>query len=494
MEEQKKDLPQSESQAPKTQAPTEAPAEQPTAPVVEQELVFNIMPEVKNQGGVVEAKVKVESQTTEPEKPKMSLDSLAKYKWYLIGGIGLLVAGVGAYFLLGKIGSSGYESENLLVQTQPPVNHQQPKPEATTHATSQEWRDKYFTGCEDTTICGDEADPDHDGLTNAEEFKEGTDPNNQDSDQDGLSDGDELRVFSSNPLSSHTANNAKFSDADYIKGGYDFKTDKKMMPAQIAEISAKMKEHDLHSDTVITLSDYLTKVYKFTPAVSTSTASNTIPSTTNASTTIDQSLEAKQDRDAQRTNTIKNIEIALVKYQADNKTYPTDTDFNSMFTAIKPYLKVAANPKDPLNRDPFIYIYTADPTGADFTLSFFSEVAGQIIKKHAVDAAKDSKAAEAAIYDDQRTNDLESLRTALLLYSQQNTAGNEDYVFPKTDKYKTALVPTYISQIPRDPKTQAEYEYQVSTTFNTFTLKAVLDNPDPGTTGFLCNQDECKAY
>ncbi|HVR09681.1 MAG TPA: Ig-like domain-containing protein, partial [Thermoanaerobaculia bacterium] len=35
-------------------------------------------------------------------------------------------------------------------------------------------------------------DPDHDGLTNLEEFQYGTDPNNPDTDGDGLSDGDEV--------------------------------------------------------------------------------------------------------------------------------------------------------------------------------------------------------------------------------------------------------------------------------------------------------------
>jgi hypothetical protein len=35
-------------------------------------------------------------------------------------------------------------------------------------------------------------DPDHDGLTNAEEATAGTDPNDSDTDNDGLKDGREL--------------------------------------------------------------------------------------------------------------------------------------------------------------------------------------------------------------------------------------------------------------------------------------------------------------
>jgi len=43
-------------------------------------------------------------------------------------------------------------------------------------------------------------DPDHDGLTNLEEYQNGTDPNNPDTDGDGLSDGDEVHIYHTNPL------------------------------------------------------------------------------------------------------------------------------------------------------------------------------------------------------------------------------------------------------------------------------------------------------
>ncbi len=43
-------------------------------------------------------------------------------------------------------------------------------------------------------------DPDHDGLTNLQEFQFGTDPNNPDTDGDGLTDGQEVLVYQTNPL------------------------------------------------------------------------------------------------------------------------------------------------------------------------------------------------------------------------------------------------------------------------------------------------------
>ena len=50
------------------------------------------------------------------------------------------------------------------------------------------------------------SDPDMDGLTNEEESEVGTNPENPDSDADGLSDGDEVHKYKSNPLAVDTDN------------------------------------------------------------------------------------------------------------------------------------------------------------------------------------------------------------------------------------------------------------------------------------------------
>ncbi len=472
--------------------PPEIPEGEPT----QEHLFFNVMPKVKNSA-MTEPTLKVQPMNSSAGflgTPGPSLFS--RYKLYfLLGGAAIVLVPL-IYFGMNFLGSVGTETEDLLVQpkVKPSTSTEKtPSEEQPLFTTSQEWRDQYFSSCTDESLCGDSADPEHDGLTNSEEFKLNTDPNNPDSDQDGLADGDEVNVFLSNPLSQHSSGDPGYNDGEYFLGAYDLGTGKKMTSSQILVLSAKMKNLGLHQPTVKTLSSVLTSIYNFTTDAEQNTESSP-PSPAILPEGFDSSLEAKQDRDTTRSNTIKNIEIALVNYYKDNSLYPNTQDFLTMFAEIKAYLKVATNPNDPVNKEPFVYLYASEFAGKDFTLSFYSEVAGQVIKKRAADAVKDSNSEQAGIYDDRRKNDLESMRTALLLYSQNNIDGNQEYVFPTTDKYKSVIVPEYITQIPKDPKTLADYEYQVSDTFDTFTLKAILDNPDPGTSGYLCNQEECRNY
>ena len=59
-------------------------------------------------------------------------------------------------------------------------------------------------------------DDDHDGLTNAEEEKLGTDPTNSNTDGDGLTDSEEVKVYHTNPLKADT-------DGDGLKDGDEVK-------------------------------------------------------------------------------------------------------------------------------------------------------------------------------------------------------------------------------------------------------------------------------
>jgi outer membrane protein OmpA-like peptidoglycan-associated protein len=66
-----------------------------------------------------------------------------------------------------------------------------------------------------------DADPDKDDLTNAEEKQLGTDPNNPDTDGDGLKDGAEVKTYHTNPLNPDTDGDG-LNDYDEI---FKFKTD-----------------------------------------------------------------------------------------------------------------------------------------------------------------------------------------------------------------------------------------------------------------------------
>jgi hypothetical protein len=470
-----------------------------------QYLFFNVMPKVISGDSLVESTIKIaEPETQSP--PASNSSAKKKYLLYAAWALGIIAFAAVVYFAFQKFGT--VKEENILPDKSGliPTANQPIGPTATSGLlTDKVWQKKYFNSeiCADQSICGENADPDHDGLTNLEEYKLGTDPNNPDSDNDGLSDGDEVHIFGSNPLQDHSGVNKKYSDLDYAKQGYDFTTDKKYTDQQIAAITNKMKQSGLHEPSIKTLKDILISLYNFTDwtvspqPTATGTASSTLPNLASSSplSGMDTSVSAQQDRDAQRSSTIKNIGIALLKYFQDNKAYPSTSLFSEMFAKIKPYLKVATNPDDPVNKSPYVYGYELSADGTDFTLSFYSETAGQLIKKHAADAQNDLNADQAAIFDDQRKSDLEMLKTALLLYSSQNSGSSQNNVFPTEAKYKTDLVAAQdIPQIPKDPKTGLDYEYQVSDTFDTFTLKAILDNPAKGTTGYLCNQDECRNY
>ena len=65
-----------------------------------------------------------------------------------------------------------------------------------------DWKIAHGLSITDPGVAGQ--DPDGDGLTNLEEFQNGTDPNNPDTDGDGVSDGDEVHKYHTNPLSPDT--------------------------------------------------------------------------------------------------------------------------------------------------------------------------------------------------------------------------------------------------------------------------------------------------
>ena len=77
--------------------------------------------------------------------------------------------------------------------------------------------DAYYNLGIGLTFVGDagNSDNDHDGLTKTEEKELGTDPNNRDTDGDGLSDGDEVHKYMTNPLKTDSDGDG-LTDADEV--------------------------------------------------------------------------------------------------------------------------------------------------------------------------------------------------------------------------------------------------------------------------------------
>ncbi len=451
---------------------------------------YNVMPEITS-GGIKSRPVTPPTSSVSPSATSTTKNSneisipnsgmSIKKKLLIIAGVAiiLIIATISAFYVFNKKSSTPDEIVSNENMTEQPTN-----PEVTTPG---EWLQRYFGAetCTELVTCGDKSDPDRDGLDNKAEYDTGTDPNNNDSDSDGIADGDESLIFNSDPLLSKTFREGEYRDSDFIRGGYDVQTNEPYTNERLTTIKTTIKQYGLHQPTLTTLGALSFQLYEFTD-----------PSLPALPADLDVSPQAKLDRDSQRQATIKKIGSALLKYQAEKKSYPPTDDFVVMADMIKTYNTVATNYNDPIAREPYIYGYNATSNNADFVLTYYSETQNQLIKYFAKDAQANSTKDNSKASDDQRKLDLENIRQALLVYSstQLDPNSTQEFVFPPADKYKSSLIPRYITQMPTDPVTKLDYIYQVGATFDTFTIKAILQNPSTGTTGYLCNQDECRNY
>lgn len=159
---------------------------------------------------------------------------------YIIGGIVvLIVLGALAYYLL------GLKQEESAEQKLPKT-----------------WLTKYFNKetCDQPEVCGDDADPDKDGLTNYDEFKKTrTSLTDADSDDDGLADGDEANVYQTDPTDKFTdprtlVSENNYTDGHQIKNEYDPLTPGlKFSATRKQQISDDIAKHGLHEPTISTL-------------------------------------------------------------------------------------------------------------------------------------------------------------------------------------------------------------------------------------------------
>jgi hypothetical protein len=74
--------------------------------------------------------------------------------------------------------------------------------------------------CTNDKVCGSQSDPDDDNLTNIDEYNFQTDPLVNDSDKDGLADGDETYIYFSDPVKSDSDNDS-YKDGSELSNCFD---------------------------------------------------------------------------------------------------------------------------------------------------------------------------------------------------------------------------------------------------------------------------------
>lgn len=163
--------------------------------------------------------------TTPPGSPSV-LSSRNKYL-LLIGIIVIIVAlGAGGYYWLTRAKTD--KSTNVKNTNQPVsnnavniINTNQPNNENINTAN----RNNNGSTTNSLVV---PADADHDGLSDEEERRGGTDPNASDTDKDGLSDKQEIVLYKSDPKKTDTDGDGN-SDGDEVKNGYNPAGDGKLL-------------------------------------------------------------------------------------------------------------------------------------------------------------------------------------------------------------------------------------------------------------------------
>jgi hypothetical protein len=411
-----------------------------------------------------------------------------KRRWLSVLIIVLVVLALGA---AGTFGYMKFFKSDQPDNNQPSNNNQQQNPDQNsvsgTSKIPADWISKYFENCTDPKICGDEADADKDGLNNLQEYDLGVDPNNSDSDKDGLADGDEVNIFGFNPSSLHTSNNFKYSDTIDAKDKWNANKKRLFNDSELQSIAQKVQEFGFHSPTTTTLSPELINQY-----------TNYNKEDVKGSLNLDlESTSSALDRDVQRAETIKKLSYALLKYKSTNSSYPNTNSFDQMIDQIQPLLvTTAVNTTDPVNATPYIYTYSTISKGADFSLGYYSETQKQQINIKSADAQKNQSKDQIIQRDIQRKADIEQIFGALELYASsiENTGDANSRKYPSQSQWKDSLKPKYIAVIPVDPQTSKDYVYTVSDDLDSFALQSTFENPPTGKKGYFCDQDSCGYY
>lgn len=148
------------------------------------------------------------------------------------------------------------------------------------------WMQKYFAQdlvngvcpVAKQSVCGDSADADTDGLTNLQEYKDGTNPIVADTDGIGIADGDALNIFNLDPTTAHTGGNPNYSDAKDLLDKYNSRKHASFTDADLVQIAANITNFKLHQPTISTLGTTLVNFYSNYTSTKSPQPSQTQPS------------------------------------------------------------------------------------------------------------------------------------------------------------------------------------------------------------------------
>lgn len=171
------------------------------------------------QTGAIPAVSQQLSAVSQLSEPKGFTKLWQNKKWLVIGGavvvLAIIALGVSAY--LGAFG------ENTTTNNQQTTNNQ-----PTDQGVSQQPTTPPAVAPLSTPETGLPGDDDRDGLTNAEEAKLGTNPEVADTDGDGLSDYEEVKIYQTDPLKTDTDGDG-YKDGEEVKNGYNPKGGGKLL-------------------------------------------------------------------------------------------------------------------------------------------------------------------------------------------------------------------------------------------------------------------------
>ncbi|MBI2607655.1 MAG: hypothetical protein HYW51_02400 [Candidatus Doudnabacteria bacterium] len=208
-----------------------------------EDVSYQVMPHLSEKQSAPQQVVKPEPEVTAslgaPARP-----SFFKSKGFFVSLITFLV------IIVGTLGYLWYANRD-----------QSRQPDTVVSRLPKVWLMQYFNteACQDPVVCGDEADPESDGLSNLDEFKAGTSPVSPDTDEDGLADGDEVNVYKTDPVLKYTdrrtiAVQADYNDGHSLKNNYDPLTPGILLTeTRISQITADATTFGLHEPTITTL-------------------------------------------------------------------------------------------------------------------------------------------------------------------------------------------------------------------------------------------------